>query len=70
MVFQGGCLAEGESGEDSEIVHVLVGGCCSDGMAVRKEVDDGCTKKVEAAKVAIGLGMHSLDYPPRTCNLR
>jgi hypothetical protein len=24
MMFQGGCLAEGESGEDSEIVHVLV----------------------------------------------
>ena len=48
-------MAEGESGEDSEIVHVLVGGCYSDVMAVGKEVGDGCTKKVEAAEVAIGL---------------
>ena len=55
-MFQGGCLAEGESGEgDSKIVHVLVGGCYSDGTVVGKEVGDGCTKKVEAAKVAIDL---------------
>ena len=46
-------MAKGESVEDSEIVHVLVGGWYSDGMAVVKEVGDGCTKEVEAVKVAI-----------------
>ena len=28
-------------------------------MAVEKEVDDGCTKKVEAASIAVAIGLGS-----------
>jgi hypothetical protein len=42
MVFQGGCLAEGESGEDAEIVHELVCWLYSDGVTLGEEVGDGC----------------------------